>query len=181
MLRLFEAGDPDGGRSGADCRLIRQRTLILYCLRLYLIGTFNVVSRYGWLLQLPDPRRNQYKPWSFAVLLARRHLLSLSLYIALPQMSNLNPNFLISPAKPRNMQEAGHSIILFCLRLVRWHIFFPAPVCRDPYRLESLIFFRNRRRGFLLFVWNHSKLSAKGSCKALMTIKDEIPKIFLYF
>lgn len=41
--------------------LIKQRTLI-YCLRLYLSGTFIVVSRYGWLLQLPDPRRNQYKP-----------------------------------------------------------------------------------------------------------------------
>ena len=62
MLRLVEAGDLSSGLPKADCRLIKQRTLIRYCLRLYLIGTFNVVSRYGWLLQLPDPRRNQYKP-----------------------------------------------------------------------------------------------------------------------
>ena len=62
VLRLNEAGDLSSGLPKADCRLIKQRTLILYCLRLYLIGTFNVVSRYGWLLQLPDLRRNQYKP-----------------------------------------------------------------------------------------------------------------------
>ena len=40
----------------------RQRTLN-FRLRLYLVGTFNVVSRYGWLPWLPCPRRNQYKPW----------------------------------------------------------------------------------------------------------------------
>ena len=61
MLRLVEAGYLSSGLPKADCCKIKQRTLI-YCLRLYLSGTFNVVSRYGWLLQLPDPRRNQYKP-----------------------------------------------------------------------------------------------------------------------
>lgn len=39
----------------------RQRTLN-FRLRLNLIGTFIVVSHYGWLPRLLDPRRNQYKP-----------------------------------------------------------------------------------------------------------------------
>ena len=46
---------------GADEQQLRLLTRTVR-LRLYLVGTFNVVSRYGWLLQLPDPRRNQYKP-----------------------------------------------------------------------------------------------------------------------
>ena len=61
MLRLVEAGYLSSGLPKADCCKIKQRTLIYY-LRLYLNGTFNVVSRYEWLPKLLDPRRNQYKP-----------------------------------------------------------------------------------------------------------------------
>ena len=56
----------------ADCGQIRLRTLILYCLRLYLSGTFNVVSRYGWLLQLPDPVETSTSPKSKCFLLVCR-------------------------------------------------------------------------------------------------------------
>ena len=83
MPHLVEAGYLSDERPKADCCQIRQRTLI-FRLRLYLIGTFNVVSRYGWLLQLPNPRRNQYKPWFICL-----HVLTINEYAEVGKLQRI--------------------------------------------------------------------------------------------
>ena len=59
------------GRAGGAWldELLKQQLIRSYYLRLNLNRTFNVVSHYGWLPELLNPRRNQYKPEYKSVLI----------------------------------------------------------------------------------------------------------------
>ena len=42
------------------------------------------MSRYGWLLQLPNPRRNQYKPWFICL-----HVLTINEYAEVGKLQRI--------------------------------------------------------------------------------------------